>query len=78
MVWVGLWFRVDYGFLGVLRCAAEAGNGYAEAVAVFCDCATSDVVAFLVEFSTYEVVAKWTTFVFVFDDLLDGCLYSAC
>ena len=45
------------GFGGLLRCAAEAGNGYAEAVAVFCDCATSDVVAFLVEFSTYEVVA---------------------
>lgn len=78
MVWVGLWFWVDYGFWGVLRCAAEAGNGYAEAVVVFCDCATSDVVAFLVEFSTYEVVAKWTTFVFVFDDLLDGCLYFAC
>lgn len=78
MVWVGLWFWVDYGFWGVLRCAAEAGNGYAEAVAVFCDCATSDVVAFLVEFSIYEVVAKWTTFVFVFDDLLDGCLYFAC
>lgn len=78
MVWVGLWFWVDYGFWGLLRCAAEAGNGYAEAVAVFCDCATSDVVAFLVEFSTYEVVAKWTTFVFVFDDLLDGCLYFAC
>ena len=71
MVWVGLWFWVDYGFWGLLRCAAEA-------VAVFCDCATSDVVAFLVEFSTYEVVAKWTTFVFVFDDLLDGCLYFAC
>ena len=70
MVWVG--------FAGLLRCAAEAGNGYAESVAVFCDCATSDVVAFLVEFSTYEVVAKWTTFVFVFDDLLDGSLYFAC
>lgn len=78
MVWVGLWFWIDYGFWGVLRCAAEAGNGYAEAVAVFCDCATSDVITFLVEFSTYEVVAKWTTFVFVFDDLLDGCLYFAC
>ena len=46
----GCGFGLIMGFGGLLRCAAEA-------VAVFCDCATSDVVAFLVEFSTYEVVA---------------------